>query len=115
KFFEEAAEKLGAIPDSLDINLKMATYPHTQWMLGQLTAKLTRIANTPLDAKKLSDKQKPLTEKEKAFHLAAEMIVSMAPDVGTSTNLNPSMDGKIYGHEVVDIETEYNVKDIKLP
>jgi pyruvate dehydrogenase E1 component len=23
----------------------MASYPHTQWMLGQLTAKLTRIAN----------------------------------------------------------------------
>jgi pyruvate dehydrogenase E1 component len=80
--------------ETLDINLKMASYPHTQWMLGQLTAKLTRIANTPIDDSRLEEKQKPLSELEKSWHMPAQMIVSMAPDVGTSTNLNPSMDGK---------------------
>ncbi len=102
--------------DSLDINFKMANYPHTQWMLGQLTAKLTRIANTSLNEKELKDKQKPLTPNEKAFKLAAEMMISMAPDVGTSTNLNPAMDGKIYGPaEFEDIESEMGVKDKTVP
>src|SRR6185312_2040146 len=94
--FQDMARELGPMKDTLDINYKMANYPHTQWMLGQLTAKLTRIANTPLDEKKLKDKQKPLTSQEKAFKLAGEMMIAMAPDVGTSTNLNPTMDGKIY-------------------
>jgi pyruvate dehydrogenase E1 component len=97
------------MPPSLDINLKMASYPHTQWMLGQLTAKLTRIANT-------DEKKKPLPENEKPWKLPSELIISMAPDVGTSTNLNPAMDGKIFGATVVlDRETEYGVKDSKLP
>ena len=114
--FSAIAEKNGAMGDSLDINFKMANYPHTQWMLGQLTAKLTRIANTPLDEKKLEAKQKALSPSERAFKLAGEMLVSMAPDVGTSTNLNPAMDGKIYGaNEVEDFETEMGVKDKTVP
>jgi pyruvate dehydrogenase E1 component len=115
-FFKQMGEELGAMSGSLDINFKMANYPHTQWMLGQLTAKLTRLANTPLDEKKLKEKQKPLTAGEKAFKLAGEMIVSMAPDVGTSTNLNPSMDGKIYqANDVEDEEAEMGVKDRTVP
>jgi len=40
----------------------------------------------------------------------------MAPDVGTSTNLNPAMDGKIFGAiEIEDYETSLNVKDRKSP
>lgn len=114
QFFSQFAERLGVMPDTLDINLKMASYPHTQWMLGQLTAKLTRIANTPLEPK--DNKSRPLTEQEKSFKLAAEMMVSMAPDVGTSTNLNPAMDGKIFGRDdVEDLETAYGVKDNKTP
>lgn len=114
--FNKMAEELGQPGDSLDINFKMANYPHTQWMLGQLTAKLTRIANTSLDSSKLKEKQKPLNETEKTFKLAAEMLVSMAPDVGTSTNLNPAMDGKIYGStDVEDLESELGVKDKTLP
>ncbi len=116
KFFSAMAEKLGAPADTLDINFKMANYPHTQWMLGQLTAKLTRIANTSLDEKQLKEKQKALTATERAFKLAGEMMVSMAPDVGTSTNLNPAMDGKIYGaNEIEDIEASHGVKDKTVP
>lgn len=101
-------KKLSAleIPSSMDINTKMASYPHTQWMLGQLTAKLTRIANQKDGVK----------ETENAWKLPGELFVTMAPDVGTSTNLNPAMDGKIFGAPMVtDIETELGVKDNKLP
>ncbi len=116
EFFLQEAEKFGAIPDTMNINLKMASYPHTQWMLGQLTAKLTRISNTPLEESKLAEKQKPLADNEKVWKLPSELLVSMAPDVGTSTNLNPAMDGKIFGPSVTeDIETEFNVKDRKQP
>lgn len=116
-FFKREFEKLGEFPKSLDINLKMVNYPHTQWMLGQLTAKLTRFSNTPWDVDpKKTDKYKPLAENEKPFKLAGELLVSMAPDVGTSTNLNPAMDGKIFGAPVVqDVEAELQVKDDKLP
>lgn len=116
EFFLKKLNEWGDIPKSLDINTKMTSYPHTQWMLGQLTAKLTRIANTPLENNKLGENQKPLTAQEKPFKLPGELFVSMAPDVGTSTNLNPAMDGKIFGAPVVqDLETELGVKDHKLP
>ncbi|MCB0349847.1 MAG: pyruvate dehydrogenase [Bdellovibrionales bacterium] len=115
KHFLKLATQYGEIPETLDINFKMANYPHTQWMLGQLTAKLTRIANTPID-KPLEEKQKPLTDFEKSWKLPAELLVSMAPDVGTSTNLNPAMDGKVFGAEVTtDLETELHIKDKTLP
>ena len=116
ELFLSKFDQQGSIPESLDVNLKMASYPHTQWMLGQLTSKLTRISNTPLDESQLKEKQKPLSETEKAWKHPGELIAYMAPDVGTSTNLNPSMDGKIFGaNSVEDFEDEYNVKDDKLP
>lgn len=114
--FLSLADEHGSMPNTLDINLKMANYPHTQWMLGQLTAKLTRIANTPLQESELKEKQKGLSSAEKAFKIASEMMVAMAPDVGTSTNLNPTMDGHIFSPaHVEDEETEWGVKDTKLP
>lgn len=116
KYFLDLLQKNGGIPETLDISTKMASYPHTQWMLGQLTAKLVRIANTPTDAKKLSAQQKPLNDFEKAWKVPGELFITMAPDVGTSTNLNPAMDGKIFGAPVVtDLEQEYGVKDAKTP
>ena len=110
KNLETLNKTLSPLPDTLNINLKLASYPHTQWMLGQLTSKLTRIANTN------SESQKALTENEKLWKTASELLVSMAPDVGTSTNLNPSMDGKVFSaNDVEDIETERGVKDKKTP
>lgn len=101
----------GEIPNSLNVNFKMANFPHTQWMLGQLTAKMTRIANTPI-AGAADLKLRPLDDFEKSWKVPSELIVSMAPDVGTSTNLNPSMDGKIFGAEVTEnVEAELSVKD----
>lgn len=114
--FLKQLTQFGEIPTTLDINTKMTSYPHTQWMLGQLTAKLTRISNTPLDESKLSKNQKALTAQEKPWKLPGELFISMAPDVGTSTNLNPAMDGKIFGAPIVtDLETDLGVKDNKLP
>jgi pyruvate dehydrogenase E1 component len=115
-FFMKKFAEHGELPPSLEINTKMASYPHTQWMLGQLTAKLTRIANTPLNEKELSKAQKPLAPNELVWKAPSELLVTMAPDVGTSTNLNPAMDGKIFGAPVVqDYEQELGVKDAKLP
>ncbi len=101
-------DKVSEIPNTMDINLKMASYPHTQWMLGQLTAKLTRIANTA-DVKTLGSG-------EHVWRTPSELMISMAPDVGTSTNLNPAMDGKIFSAlDVEDIESQRGVKDKKTP
>lgn len=114
--FQNQIEKDGGIPDSLNINFKMANHPHTQWMLGQCTAKLTRIANTHRVAEKIKDGQKNLTEEEVRWKTPSEMLATMAPDVGTSTNLNPAMDGKIFGAPIVqDLESQMGVKDTKSP
>lgn len=114
--WEYFQSQLAEVPESLNINTKMANHPHTQWMLGQCTAKLTRIANTSLTNKKLQKGQKELTEDEKSWKLPAEMLTTMAPDVGTSTNLNPVMDGKIFGAPITDdLESDYGVRDSKLP
>ncbi|MBX9765687.1 MAG: pyruvate dehydrogenase [Bdellovibrionales bacterium] len=116
KKFQDAISAEGTFPAELNINTKMVTYPHTQWMLGQLTAKLTRIANTPSDESKLTAGQKALAPEERPFKIPGELLVSMAPDVGTSTNLNPAMDGKVFGAvDVEDYETQLAVKDTKLP
>jgi pyruvate dehydrogenase E1 component len=114
--FAKQASEFGEVPEAIGINLKMVPVAHTQWMLGQLTAKLIRIANTPLDEKKLKPGQRALTDEEKKLKQASELLVTMAPDVGTSTNLNPAMDGKIFGPDMVeDYETTYKVKDSKTP
>jgi pyruvate dehydrogenase E1 component len=116
QFFAKKMTEFGEIPPTLEISTKMASYPHTQWMLGQLTAKLTRIANTSLSQKELGKNQKALTDAEKPWKTPGELLVTMAPDVGTSTNLNPAMDGKIFGAPVVaDFETDLGVRDDKLP
>ena len=114
--FSKAMNEFGEIPGSLEINTKMASYPHTQWMLGQLTAKLTRIANSSLKPNKNEKTEKALLDSEKPWKTPGELLVTMAPDVGTSTNLNPAMDGKIFGATVVhDFESDLGVKDNKLP
>ena len=107
--FQTSSKKPFSFPESFDINLKMVHYPHTQWMLGQMTSKLTRIANTP--SEELSD-----SNLDQAWKAASEAIVFMSPDVGTSTNLNPSMDKKVFGASVTnDIEEKLGVKDTKSP
>ncbi len=97
-------DEVQGLPDSFGIDLKLVPWANTQWMWGQLAAKLVRIANTK--EPKGSDLQwKPI----------ADALVTMAPDVGTSTNLNPSMDGKIYGPDAPNFEDIYHVRDSRRP
>jgi pyruvate dehydrogenase E1 component len=87
-------------------------------MWGQLAAKLIRIANVGAASEKQHPHEKVQfsSEEEKRWAPAAHYVVTMAPDVGTSTNLNPSMDGKIYAPESTeDFETRYHVKDKRRP
>ncbi|MCA8978032.1 MAG: pyruvate dehydrogenase [Planctomycetes bacterium] len=92
-------EACGGIPQSLDINLKLAPTTHTQWMWGQLAAKLVRIGvyDELAEAGKADKAGKSLTAAENQWAPLADLMMTMAPDVGTSTNINPAMDEKIYG------------------
>jgi pyruvate dehydrogenase E1 component len=110
-----AQKSLENFPTEIGINLKFVPLIHTQWMIGQLSAKLTRIAETPLDEKELKEGQKPLSDSEKKLKPVANAFITMAPDVGTSTNLNSTLDGRIFGFEADDFEAEYGVKDSKAP
>jgi len=110
-----ATKALESFPTEIGINLKLVPLIHTQWMIGQLSAKLTRIAESPLDDKQLKEGQKPLSENEKKLKAVANAFITMAPDVGTSTNLNSTLDGRIFGFESEDFEADYGVKDSKAP
>ena len=94
-----AVEAVGGLPDSLEINLKLAPVTHTQWMWGQLAAKLVRIGvyDELRDAGRPTGRE--LTETERRWDSIADLLLTMAPDVGTSTNINPAMDEKIFGPE----------------
>ncbi|MEW6055244.1 MAG: pyruvate dehydrogenase [Bdellovibrionota bacterium] len=109
---KQQLEQSGGFPTQFGVNLKLAPWANTQWMWGQLAAKLIRIANAVTG----SSKNETLTDDEKKWAVAAPYVVTMAPDVGTSTNLNPSMDGKIFGPDwTVDFEARYEVKDKRRP
>ena len=82
KKFENIIDPL---PQELGIPLKMMSYPHTQWMMGQWMSKISRIAESSA-----------LKEQEKPFQKVSKMFVQLSPDVATSTNLSFSMDQKVY-------------------
>jgi pyruvate dehydrogenase E1 component len=109
----DTAGLLKNFPKSLDINLKFVPFIHTQWMLGQMSAKLNRIADTYVEGVKQA--AKPLTDAEKLWKPIANHVVTLAPDVGSSTNLNASMDGKVFAPDMTDYESEYGVKDSTAP
>ncbi len=94
----QAVIDAGGLPESLDIDLSLYPQVHTQWMWGQLAAKLVRISTLneeqPEDAK---IQHKPLTEREQRWASVAKFVMTMSPDVGTSTNIAPVLDKRIYG------------------
>jgi pyruvate dehydrogenase E1 component len=90
-------EKVGGLPDSLDVNLKLAPLAHTQWMWGQLAAKLVRIGVYDELSRAGRPAGKELKGDEQRWNAVADLLLTMAPDVGTSTNINPAMDAKIFG------------------
>jgi pyruvate dehydrogenase E1 component len=101
------SDEVGGVPESLDINLKLVPIAHTQWMWGQAAAKLVRIG--VYDELEVAGKNagKALKATESRWGPFADLVLTMAPDVGTSTNINPAMDEKVYGP---DSETNWEKK-----
>lgn len=104
-FYEKAKEI--EWPTDFDISaLKFAPVAHTQWMWGQIAAKLDRLAHG-------APSESPT---EKSWAKVAPFFLTMAPDVGSSTNTSPNMNGKLYGDiGQEDFEAKFNVKDAKAP
>lgn len=110
-------EKTGwsaAEPTEVGVNLKLVPLAHTQWVLGQITAKLNRIGDNPIEGDP-TRKIRALTPEEIKWKVPGSHLVTMAPDVGTSTNLNASMDGKTFGPEANDFDQMYGTEDKNAP
>jgi len=92
-----AVEEAGGLPDSLDIDLSLYPRVHTQWMWGQIAAKLVRISTHDEGGPAMGGSRKPLTDDEKRWASVADYVLTMSPDVGTSTNIAPVLDQRVYG------------------
>jgi pyruvate dehydrogenase E1 component len=95
----EQIERDGRIPESLQIDLSLFPLAHTQWMWGQLASKLVRIGTSDEGGPQMSG-GKELTQGEQRWKTAADFVLTLSPDVGTSTNVSPVMDKRIYGPEL---------------
>jgi pyruvate dehydrogenase E1 component len=105
----------GGVPKSLEIDTKLFPRAHTQWMWGQLASKLARIGTTA-ERRRLAGEDLPeLPASEKAWEATADFLLTMSPDVGTSTQISAVMDQKVYGthsedeDEVDDVEERLGV------
>ncbi len=105
-------EKARAIewPVDFDITaLKLSPVAHTQWMWGQIAAKLDRLARGEADGKGQKSSGT-------ALDIFSKLFLTMAPDVGSSTNTSPNMNGKLFGGiEQEDFEKLFDTKDKKAP
>jgi pyruvate dehydrogenase E1 component len=87
----------GGLPDSLGIDLSLFPLAHTQWMWGQLAAKLVRISTRAQGPTVGGAPPRPLSAEEERGAAAADFVLTLSPDVGTSTNIAPLLDRRIYG------------------
>lgn len=101
EWIREHIERDGGIPDSLGIDLSLFPMAHTQWMWGQLASKLVRIGTADEGGPQTATSSKELAQDEQRWKTAADFVLTLSPDVGTSTNISPAMDQRIYG---VDLE-----------
>lgn len=95
--------------------LKFNPVAHTQWMWGQIAVKLDRLARGDRGKHPKTSNEIPGSI-EQRWEKVAPLFLTMAPDVGTSTNTSPNMNGKLYG--IIgqeDFEREYGAKDTKAP
>jgi pyruvate dehydrogenase E1 component len=107
-----AIEADGGIPDSLGIDVSLFPLAHTQWMWGQLAAKLVRIGVQDDGGPETALGNQELTAEEKRWKTTADLCLTLSPDVGTSTNISPAMDQRTYGPNYQaeleeDLEVEY--------
>ncbi|MCK6549421.1 pyruvate dehydrogenase [Myxococcota bacterium] len=112
---ERAIAKEGPVPETLGLNLKLLPLVHTQYVWGQVAAKLIRIGTTYEAEKNGLPVEKKLEGDERRWGPAADLVLTMSPDVGTSTNINPAMDEKIYGPDQTDHEGELGLRDPRRP
>ena len=108
-----AIEERGGLPDTLAIDTSLFPLANTQWMWGQLAAKLVRIGTQEVVAPRQRAPKKELTELERRWQPAAEFVMTLSPDVGSSTNISPAMDAKIYGQseeQERDLEQELEIR-----
>jgi pyruvate dehydrogenase E1 component len=106
--WRQEAEKI-QFPVDFDVQaLKFNPVAHTQWMWGQIAAKLDRLAR--------GDRGTKPDEGATGWAQVSRFFMTMAPDVGSSTNTSPNMNGKLYGDiGQPDFEAEYGAKDEKAP
>ena len=95
--FDAALAPTLPLPEDFGLDLSMMPIVHTQWLWGQVASKLVRIGTDDEYRAAGIDAGRELTGEEERWAVAADMALTISPDVGTSTNINPTMDGKIYG------------------
>ncbi|MFT4538861.1 MAG: pyruvate dehydrogenase E1 component [Planctomycetota bacterium] len=118
-WMSEASAEFGEIPDSLEIDMSLFPLAHTQWMWGQIAAKLVRIGSHDIDTAEGRRELKDLTDHERRWAAPAQFVMTLSPDVGSSTNISPSMDDRIYGEGLesqrdMTNELELNVRHPEL-
>ncbi|MFT5689048.1 MAG: pyruvate dehydrogenase E1 component, partial [Planctomycetota bacterium] len=89
----------GGLPDTFDIDTSLYPMVHTQWMWGQVAAKLVRVGTQDDGGPILGGTRKELTENETRWASVADHVLTLSPDVGTSTNIAPILDQRVYGPE----------------
>jgi pyruvate dehydrogenase E1 component len=103
-------QAVGGVPKSLDIDTKLFPRAHTQWMWGQLASKLARIG-TNAEQRRLGGVDLPeLPESEKPWEACADFVLTMSPDVGTSTQISAVMNHGVYGSRTAG---EGDVEDVE--
>jgi pyruvate dehydrogenase E1 component len=104
--------KDGGLPDSLAIDLSLFPFAHTQWMWGQLAAKLVRIGTQDEGGPQTAvSGARTLSVEEQRWKTAADMVLTLSPDVGTSTNISPVLDQRVYGPDhQPDVEEELSIQ-----
>ena len=112
-------ERIGALlaptlplPEDFGINLGLVPMAHTQWLWGQVAGRLVRVGtHDELSAAGL-DPGRDLDAFESRWAKVADLMLTLSPDVGTSTNINPAMDAKIYGPEHTDnLEAQFELSE----
>ncbi len=105
----EAIAADGGVPPSLDIDLSLFPSAHTQWMWGQLAAKLVRIGTADEGGPHTGSTE--LSANESRWKTAADFVLTLSPDVGTSTNISGAMDSRIYGPDgLKPLDSELHMK-----
>lgn len=112
KRIRDSIEEYGGIPESLEIDLSLFPVAHTQWMWGQLASKLVRIGTHDEESRRPEETKRELTAHEQRWQHAAQFVLTLSPDVGSSTNISPAMDARVYGPSQADaaIKQELDVQ-----